>query len=146
LHRYPRDAIIDAVLAALKNKPGYPSPQCVVMAYENTSEGSRLRLYLVRSIAHEIIVRKPKSLTQEQLGLLAGVSDFSRDMFAMLLGLKEGAAKHPNEFPACDYHRNGKIHICLTDFRIAQSELEDNRAQFRRILETINPETVNASA
>jgi hypothetical protein len=107
------DAVIDTVQAALKNKPDYPSPQCVVMAYENTSEGSRLRLYLVRSIAYEIIVRKPDSLTQAQLGLLAGVSDFSRDMFALLLGLKEVRPKHPNEFPACEYHRHGKMYACF---------------------------------
>ena len=125
------DVVIDRVrFMFIKDKFNYPSPECVVMAYENTSEGSRLRLYLARSIAHEIIVRKPVSLTQAELSLLAGISDFSRDIFALLLGLKEGQPKHPNEFPACEYHRHDNIYPCMTSFRAAVSDLEDTRAEF----------------
>lgn len=117
------DTIIDSIRVASKSRNSCPSVQGMIMAYENTSEGSRLRLYMVRSLAYEILSERSENLDKSQLSSLASVTDFSRDILMLLFEPKNLVPKHPNEFPACDYHRHGKNNICNRHLRIKSGDL-----------------------
>lgn len=103
------DIAMDTIIPAYSDENFTPSAHSMCLVYDNTSEGSRLRLYMARSFAYRLVCLHV-DVPRELLERLASISDFPRDVFSILL---KGTPIHPNNLARCNYHRHGKDRICI---------------------------------
>jgi len=109
---------------------------CSAMAegYNSTREGSRLRLYILRSLCY-ITLEKDNSEawpTADIQNLLKDTPDLSDDLLAAIRGHRRGSSQKPHEFPMCDYHQHDSktscpyltrsIEVMVTDPGVHQSK------------------------
>jgi hypothetical protein len=102
------DSAMDAVIDGFTGVCIHVDSIC--LAYQNTSDGAALRSYMATGFAFEISVHSGKK-TEEELGRLANISDFARDVFCILAG-RRTALKNPDTLPRCEFHRHGKDKPC----------------------------------
>jgi len=88
----------------------------ICLAYSNTSHGAALRSYMATGFAFELAVLAQNN-TEEELGRLANINDFSRDVFCLLAGGKRKPLKNPDRLPRCDFHRHGRDKPCAKQAR-----------------------------
>jgi hypothetical protein len=112
------DSVMNAILEAFVTTPCAPSAEETTLVYDNTSEGSRLRLYIARCFTYQLHVDYTATYTASELDFFAGKPDFCRDVFAVLLRWQTGSytletIPLPTNELWCDYHRHGQDEICV---------------------------------
>jgi hypothetical protein len=91
----------------------------ICLAYQNTTDGAALRSYMSGGFAFEIS-RMNESNTEEEMGRLANISDFARDVFCHFASKKKEANTNPDRLPRCHFHRHGKDKPCNQSGQISR--------------------------
>lgn len=117
--KYCIETCMDQSLELIKNthKKYHMYYNCQAMAngYNNTHEGSRLRLYILRSLCYITLEKDTSDAwpTADIQQLLRETPDLSDDLIKEIRGRRrKGSCLKPHEFPACDYHQHNLITPC----------------------------------
>lgn len=142
--KYCIDTLMDHSLTLIKSthKKQRMYYSCVMMAYgyDSTHEGSRLRLYILRTICY-ITLEKDNSEawpTDDIENLFRETPDLSDDFVAAIRGRRREPSLKPHEFPQCDYHQHDPATICpyLTkSIEVMVSDSDAHRSKKRKIAE-----------
>jgi hypothetical protein len=83
----------------------------ICLAYNNTSQGAALRSYMSTGFAYELLMKFGKN-TEEDLRRLANISDFSLDVFTVMINPETKTPTNPDHLSKCIHHRHGKDKPC----------------------------------